>query len=369
MKVIAGLALVWALGSVSICAESHELEIDGVWIGTLGKQNITACFNDQRSGSYYYARHLKPIPLSPVDRATNVWFERRDPSTGLMSFSGVHGDEMLGTWTKPDRTGALPLKLKRVLRRMRRNFDEGACGSASFIEALETEPRLIAEKETLSIDGKRYKRLKSVIGGSEALAATTIQLLPDIGEDFKLINASLLGQIPKNRAESASYFSCRRSALLAFGENGEAIKNVSPEFWSQKWLSARVSSFGACGDAHPYNTWGFVTWDLSTGREFDPWQWLGRVGTKSAVDENEPGVSTLPENWRFLVNVDQNCANSARHRYKLRPDRLGLRFELNTTNPDCMENIAVVSFEQLLPLVKGQARELLILLKEEMEAR
>jgi hypothetical protein len=95
----------------------------GVWSGTLGKQAIMACLQDD-SGEYYYQRHRTEIGLTL--QKGDLWQEEQtgpaadhpigepgDP-TAQWQLSSPSGDQLVGRWLDPDNKRTLPIQLQRV---------------------------------------------------------------------------------------------------------------------------------------------------------------------------------------------------------------------------------------------------------------
>ena len=66
------LAQVFILQTSTVFSATYPIE--GVWQGKLGTLDIVACFNDERSGSYYYTHQKKPIQLSREEQGS-LWSE------------------------------------------------------------------------------------------------------------------------------------------------------------------------------------------------------------------------------------------------------------------------------------------------------
>jgi hypothetical protein len=95
----------------------------GVWSGTLGKQAIMACLQDDR-GEYYYQRHRTEIALTLLKG--DLWQEEEtgraadhpmgepgDP-TAQWQLSTPSRDQIVGRWLDPDNKRTLPIRLQRV---------------------------------------------------------------------------------------------------------------------------------------------------------------------------------------------------------------------------------------------------------------
>src|SRR4051812_11968833 len=98
--------------AVLLCAPAAaqpSAGVAGIWQGTLGRQQIRACFNQRESstfGAYYYLNHLVSIPLQQPDDNKPTFVEggdERDSASSRWTFDKTAPDRLVGTWKQAAR--------------------------------------------------------------------------------------------------------------------------------------------------------------------------------------------------------------------------------------------------------------------------
>jgi hypothetical protein len=242
-----------ALPSVAAAAEPS---IAGVWQGTLGKNNIVLCVNnDQDVGSYYYVKHRMPIPLG---RDGQGWKEAGD--TGKWELVASASAAMEGTWRSPKGGAPLPIKLILVSR----SSDPEPCASDAYNAALETMPQLqIGATQKFNNYAYRTLRIADV---------ETLELLSPAPAQ-QAVNRQLRDMLPKSINDVSEYFAKRREFLGRMGLAAEDETSATPEFWNSEFVTIRfnrwAAGFGRRGAGSEY-----LTWDLKSGSSVNLWEWF-----------------------------------------------------------------------------------------------
>ncbi|WP_338524263.1 RCC1 domain-containing protein [Pseudomonas batumici] len=243
----------------------------GVWQGTIGTQEIMVCL--QRPGgdaAYYYLKHGISISLTPTpDSAGAIWAENDvDADTDLSvkwSLDKVEGNTLTGQWSDVTGQRKLPIRLVRV----ETSGDPGAdCGSseANPARTVFNAPRIA--KLPVKVDSpKGYARKISVMNGK----ISSVELME-----------STNGAIAFNRKMRAGLseklidaFNCPSHTQLA----GEYSDEIKIEWRAGAWIVLQESYTIDCGGAHGSDGLIFRTWNLKSGREVQPWQWVATMGT------------------------------------------------------------------------------------------
>jgi hypothetical protein len=266
----------FAAGAMAAPAVVSRPPEDGVWVGSLGNQAVTACFKHPGGsgeadalayGSYFYERYGKLIKLEPQAQSPGRWVEMNEKVvTGGWEFRVTAGDMLEGQWSNPAGTPTAHIRLKRF----------NTLGSYDFLscETLAQGSRFGAQKHQVSVktlpNGKQY-RVLSVLGG----AISTIELVGE-GDQLASLNERLANEL---RIGAASYFDCPVSGELPTPANVQKKKpdyssSITPLFWNERWVSLAQNSSGDCGGAHPFSDTNRSTWALSTGAPVSLWTWI-----------------------------------------------------------------------------------------------
>jgi hypothetical protein len=252
----------------------------GVWLGNIGKQSITACFNagdySRGTGSYFYQQYLIPIRLQVQTDLTSkvtpiIWKE----GNGDWIIDQVSDDLIHGNWMSSDKSRTLPIQLTRV-----REFsempvsDSDACGSDAYNHSLEKMPRISLGHER-SVNGIKYREISVNVGSQknadysdQGLHMATIELLGD-ETSVAAINKSLRKLMPTTESEMSELFSCRRAQLSSTGDDGFRTQVVQGVSVVKHWLILTTDSQGYCATAHPSIWETSYIFDLRTGDQMD----------------------------------------------------------------------------------------------------
>lgn len=265
--------LAFATGLPAAVRASGPAPIAGVWEGTLGTQKIRTCF-DERSwgtfGAYFYLKHLRAIPLGQPDGASRIFVEghnETDAKAPRWAINAVARGKLSGHWQQG--TKRLPIALSKMPAKL--EDEESPCGSMAFQGARFQQARTTSVRGTK--DGVPITKWTFDPGRPfENVAISTFTLdLP--GAAAGSINAKLRSVLPHS-SDEADWQDCILGNAGSFGSDGEYDEAIEPLLITSGWLSVRHHGGYYCGGAHPENFSNLRTFDLVSGREVDPLDWL-----------------------------------------------------------------------------------------------
>ena len=265
---------------VSAQAATLRPQEDGVWTGTLGKQEVMACFEHYRGndsnrppyGAYFYRRYGKLIEFTPPLDPKRNWIEKGDQgSTGTWSFNIRGNDWLNGVWSAPNADATAVLRLKRV-----KKLDDyfSGCHGESFLFNLEVDRHLSFKTHTFP-NGNWYRSRSTSVGKNVATARSFY--LDGDGEGIASLNERLANEL---RSDLVDYFSCPVRSTgevvksATSGEQPDLSSDISVLFKSARWISLIKTTSGDCGGAYPFSSWSRSTWDLTTGEPENLWAWV-----------------------------------------------------------------------------------------------
>jgi len=251
---------------------------NGIWTGAIGDSKVMACFmrDDDpahvNQSAYFYLRHSKLISLIPDPAKKTLWFEGniKDP-TGIWTIK-VQGDQITGNWSNLAKTRILPISLTRFKSISSDNVSNCSPDLGVFdpvvYSQVAAEKVLFGGEQTVS--GGRY-RVLSVLDG----AVKSIELLGE-GEAITELNTLLANEL---RASMSAYYGCptdgeRDTRRRGKREKPEYYSSIEPLFWNKQWISFVARTSGDCGGAHPFSDYSYSTWNLSTGKKHNLWEWI-----------------------------------------------------------------------------------------------
>jgi hypothetical protein len=278
--VIYALLALFLFGEVSAQAATPRPPEDGVWIGTLGKQEVVACFEHYQGNdssrppyaAYFYRRHGKLIELTPPENQATKWVEKGSQgSTGAWSFSIRGNDWLDGLWTSPTGGGTTALHLKRA--KLLEDYFFG-CGSSAEIFNPEVDRLLRFQTQTFS-NGNWYQS-RATFAGKGSVAMSAFHLNGD-GEGMASLNERLANEF---RWDLREYLSC------PIRSTGEPVNSQTPSeqpeyhteisvlFRNTNLISLLKTVSGDCGGAYPFVNWSRSSWDLQSGNPVDFYAWF-----------------------------------------------------------------------------------------------
>lgn len=361
---------------------------EGIWVGTLGNEPVTACFaypkdpaqaNVPASASYFYERYGKLIKLEPQPQSPGRWVEGgQKTSTGTWEFRATAGATLEGQWSGPTGASTARIRLKR--------FETlGRLDPLTSCETLALGSRFGAQKPQVSTKvlpgGKQY-RVLSVLDG----AISTLELVGP-GEGLASLNERLVNEL---RLGTASYFDCPVPGELPGAVNAKTKQPdyssaIALLFWNERWVSLAQNSAGDCGGAHPFSSVGRSTWALSTATPVNLWTWIAASRKPDASPGDDAGYFNYaaPEKLNQLIvakavkarlafnpkeaQQEPNCldALTTNTEYEITLGTKGLVFSHHFphVNQACNDDIEI-PYGQLLPFLSAEGKKQLPFLME-----
>ena len=325
-NMLAGLVL-----SLPLVAAATQPTTAGVWKGTLGKNIVALCINnDQDGGSYYYEKHRRPIQL---ERNGDGWTESDGTGKWVLTISGA--GIMAGTWNSPKGGAALPIRLRLVSSQA----DPKPCASDAYNAALETMPQLETGAEQTFL-GYKYRTLR--IADVETLE------LRGTGPALQIINGQLRDMLPKSIEDLGEYFPRRRQFLGQTGLDAEDETSATPEFWNGEFVTIRfnrwAAGFGRRGSRSDY-----LTWDLTSGSSVNLWEWFIATPKVEKGDKRHPLFHTAP--------ATPACRKGyyGKGVFQLTLEAGAVRFWEEAYGDGCEEEIRI-SYSRLAPILSDKGK-------------
>lgn len=387
MRVTSFLVCVMLLfGSITAAADFDEVVPEnGIWTGTIGDNKVMACFmrdNDPahtNESAYFYLRYSKLISLAPDPESNVLWLEGDSKSPSGIWKINVQHDRITGSWANPENTKTLPILLKRF--KSISSDHSTSCSTESSVFGPEAYAKKIVSGDVTTFNGRHYRVLSAsntevssieLIGTSEAITA---------------LNTLLANEL---RVSLSDYYKCPTSGENISGKRGKSktrnyVSSILPLFWNDQWISIISSTYGDCGGAHPFSSYSYSTWNLSTGKELNLWQWI----------KNSKKVGGSPEHDNYYFNYsarkrlntmitkkavkqrlavypneaseENNCLDSiqSNSEYQIRLGKSGFIF--TQTFPfyaqACTDDIEI-TYSELAPFLTKSGKEAVTLLKK-----
>jgi hypothetical protein len=354
------------LGFVAVAAMAGHAAANadpwmGVWRGTLGNAAIRACFPPQdreTNGSYYYLRHLRLIPLvtdsaQPVDGSARRWSVDREKQAPRWLLSVRTDGSLAGSWSQNGKT--LPIHLSHVPTAAGDEADN-PCGGMTF-HGPRVTPVSVSRKPA-PIDGVTYSVLTANVGAHFGANVSTFALRGDSAA-IRRVNADLAKRLPQPPdKEPPDYLLCDMNTADTTGMGGGYSETTEPDVVSRSWLVARRVDDDNCGGAHPNMEISWRIWNLKTGEEVRPQDWL----TPVAIAKKADGGPEIGPALREMLSVHwprEDCSEvpETENYWFIHPTREGLAFqpELAHVNFACTED-AVIPFKEIEPLLSAKGR-------------
>lgn len=336
----------------------------GVWKGTLGKQEITACFqvdddNLFKFGEYYYSKYRQPIRLDIGDDKSKTGSKLvLNEANGTWDLLMSNKDSLTGTWSNKGKK--YPMSLIRVPIANKDELGE-SCGSSEFNSGRKIQPQLVTSTGT--INGTQYRM---VTVKDEGIASFEL-----IGMDT--ITTSINDQLRKDlEGEIDASFGCTSSVLGRWGEKGDYGSIRTPILLTEHWLTVVTHSEDSCGGAHPNTDNNYQTWNRETGKLENIWTWFNASGAQLINQKMPSGETwehveigpelrkTLANRWPKSANngADSECDDVGESAYwKIYPESTGLVFtpELPHVIQACSDDIHI-PYARLLPMLNEHGK-------------
>jgi hypothetical protein len=261
----------------------------GLWRGQVGDQPVTACFNDETHGSYYYQKQLRLLTLL-AEKDSTGWKEAvdGDRATGTWRTLSVKGDTLTAQWSDPAGHHPLAVKLTRLART--------DCSDLAFDGPREklSPP---AAQPVRRIDGREWRPWVVKAPYIADFEISTAELLdaglPDKAPGIAAINAELRRVLPATDKEKDEFFSCNRQNIATYPQDGSQSITLEPTLWTDDLVGARKVTSWSCGGAHPDFAQRFLLWNARTGKPIDIATWF-KDGTVSAADADDAHKTSQP---------------------------------------------------------------------------
>jgi hypothetical protein len=306
----------WGVYLLLLAGAAQAADYAGVWKGTLGQQEIVACFNDGNTGSFYTASGLRPKPLFHADKAPDgAWQEGSaySQASRFWALGEPASEALTGHWREGDKN--LPLQLRRVTRG---EGEKKACAVDAFDAELLGTLRL-AQDAPQQWGRHRYRWTRWMVS-DDAMCFDHLEILDD-SAGARAFNQQFGKDQPAMKAELDDALGVREFGLTEVGDTqrylGEHLMEI--EFWNAHWLVLRFYTWAAGRGASGIDYW-YRTWNLNTGEQVHPWEWFGQHSdwaSQSANDaESNRAQPDATLRKRLLAQMpapaekDENCYGS-----------------------------------------------------------
>jgi len=361
MKIFFIMILSFILFQNFLFAETTiDLQLKGVWRGTIGKQEVMVCFDDFDS-NYYYLRYFKGILLRQSD--DGEWKEfalaKRqhldfDHPTGYWKLDKITDRRLTvtGEWTDPETKRTESIELNRVNPAPSK---WPGCSGNNDLSRLFNHPRVQAQKITKGeiqvFEGKYYRELSTLKGQSSDIR--TVELLEGekgIHNINEFLHKKLLTDIER-------YFDCGLAVtIFSYSPFGGAPFEVDyriytkPFFWDTRRVSLMQESFITCNERRNAFV-EFLTFDSHTGEQINLWNWI------KDSNGNRP-----PEKLsRLIVSKkqgadDESCFHDE-DEYGLALEKEGMFFAHISLRGDACEGVGpTIPYPDLLPFLTNEGK-------------
>ncbi len=284
--------MTWALMSLAASllsqpAAAVDLKaMEGVWEGTIGSVPIRACYDAgayRNEGKYFYARHLKTIPLIGDGRKPGDLTEGWAASKGepRWTVTRVTEGRLEGRWR--GQGSILPIRLVRVPFETDQAYDR-ACSSMAFVGPIVEATRIARARDRFA-GGLAADQL-TLVYPDDNVSVVSFQL-PGSDAATVAINRRLMA--PFDQADEGWTF-CLRNAGAFGADYHEAVE---PAFASSRWLMVNVSTDSFCGGAHPNSSNDPLLFDRTTGATVDLYDWFASAAVVRTPVEGYGTIDTL----------------------------------------------------------------------------
>nr|WP_315484188.1 hypothetical protein [uncultured Undibacterium sp.] len=373
INLILSLLITLTLHSISYAkssfAEKDKLTEYGVWVGTLGGQQIMACFEnlgDSDSGyfssipnrsSYFYLKYSKPISLRQKEGEREVWEEiSENKITGEWQIKKVTERTLDVNWRATDSGKVIPMILRRFEDLS--GYRESCVGEDGIHNPYKNQKFYKAKVNQgliQEISNKKYRLLNI-----EKMNASSLELLEDIPAR-KTLNFFLKNQL---RTDAYGNLACRNpndeEIEDVHSSQSDSNSSVAPVFWNDRWISLLNNVNGDCGGASPFSFFSYSTWDTQSGKVVHLWEWFQetRIGklhsliVKKAVKSRRAFNGTGTEKDSCIPEIKENT------KYQLHLSTKGVIFSHDFPRylQACNDNIEL-SFSELKPYLSEQGHQ------------
>ena len=351
---------------------------NGVWTGTIGSSKVMACFMRDNNpahtnqSAYFYLRYSKLISLIPDPDSKTLWVEgdNKNPS-GIWKINVQH-DRITGNWSNLAKTKTLPIFLNRFKSISSDNSSSCSPESSVFDPVAYSEKIVSGEEKTFN--GRHYRVLSA--------SNTTVTSVELIGgnETIAELNTLLANEL---RVGVVAYYGCPTSGELSSGKRGKNEtpnynSSIEPLFWNDQWISFVARTSGDCGGAYPYSGYSYSTWNLSTGKELNLWEWIksSKKANSSPEYDHYYFSYSAPERLNRIItkkaikqrlvfnpkeaSEEDNCLDviQSNSEYQIRLGKSGFIFTQNFPHyaQACDDDIEII-YGELVPFLTKKGKE------------
>jgi hypothetical protein len=293
--------LYYAIGLLTIFhlsiakAEGTQNELLGVWRGTLGQQEIVACW-DHYGGNYYKLRKPLRIALNNT-KNSDVWLENeweKSEETISWQLNKPIDKHLVGSQIQSSTGTTLPIMLNRIHSSVPEDDKEECNFSGAVYEAFNT-PRLKATQihygDSTNFMNTKYRVINALNGD-----IVSIELI-GTKDSFTKANSVLHKEFMN---DVLGYLTCDE---FEPPRQGDYQSKIRLRFINNEWLSWSGHLEGYCGGAHPFFGSSTTTINLHTGDEINLWDWFNLVKKEENDQENQDDdVDSIAQVCEFLSN-------------------------------------------------------------------
>lgn len=292
--------LYYAMGLLTILhlsiakAESTQNDLFGVWRGTLGQQEIMACW-DQSGGNYYKLQQPLRIALNNA-KNSNVWLENeweKSEDTISWQLNKPIDDHLVGSQIISGTSTTLPIILNRI--QSTAPDDENGCNFSGVVYDAFNTPRFTSTQihygEPSVFMNTKYHVINALNGN-----IASIELMGR-KDSFAKANSVLHKEFMN---DVLGYLTCDE---FEPPRQGDYQSKIRLRFINDEWLSWSGHLEGYCGGAHPFFGSSTTTINLHTGHEINLWDWFNIVKKEEIDQENQDDdVDSYIQVCEFLTN-------------------------------------------------------------------
>lgn len=254
-------------------------QLEGVWQGTLGKQEIQACFSIRTDpntkkqsvyGGYYIQNQLTTYELlnEPKEQVESHKLSQDDNNEWQLE--SISKQLLIGERINLETKASDPLKLRLAGKNKPTERDDAGC----FEEPGFNQKRVNVLLDKIKIHDfgyqkKHYQEL--TLKNKDQQLDLDIQYLQLDVENLAL---EALNKTLKKTFVEDLYFdmSCTSLGMAPTGGYHENKEQIS--FWNDEWITVKSTGNHYCGGAYPDLNTAYNTYNLSTAKIEELWTWF-----------------------------------------------------------------------------------------------
>lgn len=307
---VPGIAAMVEPTAVPVYTPKASRDLTGVWEGTVGDQQVMACF-DGDIGSYYRVQDKKSIWLRAESSLQFAEQDERNPKNPRWRVSLQAPGQVVGQ--RVEGASEQLLKLRRVLMRESAADDVG-CNSIEYL-GKRIEPLSFSE-EPMHVGSIKLTRLIARPPHNPDDYEYRTFRLPGVDSGSIALNKRLASFIDLRGPGQSGWSEC----LLGAGNAGGTFyKMLEPTRIGRRFVTANEHREASCGGPHPDSSNYPRIFDRSSGDEVEIISWF----LPRALDQ-QTLKSISPINFDDEPNTLPLSAALAKQVYK-RADRLKMK--------------------------------------------